>query len=112
MTVDKQPKVSSAVEIRGLRHSYGDREAVAGVDLDIQSGAIFGLLGPNGGGKTTLFRVLSTLLKPSRGTARIFGHDVVTDAAAVRRRIGVVFQSPSLDKKLTILANPLHHRKL
>ena len=95
--------------IEGLTHRYGDRVALAGVSLAVQRGEIFGLLGPNGGGKTTLFRILSTLLTPSTGIARVCGHDVVAQRNAVRRRIGVVFQSPSLDKKLTVLENLRHH---
>ncbi len=64
-------------------------------------GEIFGLLGPNGGGKTTLFRILSTLLTPAEGRARLFGLDVAREPLAVRRRIGVVFQNQSLDRRLT-----------
>jgi ABC-2 type transport system ATP-binding protein len=72
-------------------------------------GEIFGLLGPNGGGKTTLFRILSTLMRPSEGRVRVFDHDVVTQRNDVRRCIGVVFQAPSLDKKLTVRENLTHH---
>lgn len=64
-------------------------------------GEIFGLLGPNGGGKTTLFRILSILLTPAEGRARLFGLDVAREPLAVRRRIGVVFQNQSLDRRLT-----------
>jgi ABC-2 type transport system ATP-binding protein len=103
---------AAAVEVRSLVHAYGSREALAGVDLTVESGGMFALLGPNGGGKTTLFRILATLLKPTRGSARIFDLDVVADAAAVRRRIGVVFQSPSLDRKLTVAENLLHQGHL
>jgi len=102
----------NAVEIRSLTHRYGERTALDEVDLDVAEGAIFGLLGPNGGGKTTLFRILSTLLIPSSGSARIFGHDPVAEAAAVRRAIGVVFQSPSLDLKLTARENLKHQGDL
>jgi len=78
----------------------------------MRRGEIFGLLGPNGGGKTTLFRIISTLLAPSLGRARIAGHDVVAEPDAVRRRIGVVFQSPSLDGKLTVRENMRHQGHL
>jgi len=78
----------------------------------VRRGEIFGLLGPNGGGKTTLFRILSTLLAPSSGRARIGGHDVVTEPQSVRRQIGVVFQSPSLDVKLTVRENMVHQGRL
>jgi len=102
----------NAVEVRALTHRYGDRTALDNVDLDVAEGEIFGLLGPNGGGKTTLFRILSTLLVPSSGTARVCGHDPVTEPAAVRRAIGVVFQTPSLDLKLTARENLKHQADL
>ena len=89
--------MSSVVEIQGLTHRYGDRVAVQDVSFSIAAGTSFGLLGPNGGGKTTLFKILATLLTPSQGSARIGGHDVVADRAGVRGLCGVVFQSPSLD---------------
>jgi ABC-2 type transport system ATP-binding protein len=95
----------AALETLHLTHRYGDREALRDVSLTIHRGEVFGLLGPNGGGKSTLFRILSTLQPPSAGEARIFGHDVVRQAAAVRRLIGVVFQHASLDAKLTVLEN-------
>jgi ABC-2 type transport system ATP-binding protein len=74
----------------------------------VPAGGIFGLLGPNGGGKTTLFRVLATLLAPAAGTARVFGLDVAREPHEVRRAIGVVFQASSLDKKLTAAENLWH----
>lgn len=98
-----------AVAVRDLAHSYGDRKALAGVSFEVKRGEIFGLLGPNGGGKTTLFRILATSFPSTSGEATIFGSDVRTQAEAVRRRIGVVFQNPSLDKKLTVAEN-LRHR--
>ena len=97
------------VAVTELTHRYGDRIALNRVNLAVQRGEIFGLLGPNGGGKTTLFRILSTLMTPSAGSVRIFDHDVITERNAVRCKIGVVFQSPSLDKKLTVLENLRHH---
>lgn len=100
--------MTSIVEIEQLTHRYGPRVAVDGVSFSIEPGTTFGLLGPNGGGKSTLFKILATLLTPSRGTARIAGHDVVTDRAAVRALCGVVFQSPSLDPFLTAHENLLH----
>jgi ABC-2 type transport system ATP-binding protein len=98
-----------AIETAGLRHRYGERTALAGLDLQIEAGEIFALLGPNGGGKTTLFRLLSTLIPIQQGRASLLGFDVARDTAEVRRRIGVVFQAPSLDKKLTVAEN-LHHQ--
>ncbi len=98
---------SCAVAIRHLTHRYKTTAAPAldDLNLEVRAGEIFGLLGPNGGGKTTLFRILATLLSPSSGACEIFGDNVLTDAAKVRRSLGVVFQSPSLDKKLTVLEN-------
>ncbi len=101
-----------AVEVEDLRHSYGAREALAGITLTVFRGEIFGLLGPNGGGKTTLFKILSTLLRASRGRARVFGHDLAVEADVIRCRLGVVFQHPSLDPKLTVRENLQHHGHL
>ncbi len=99
-----------SVDVAGLTHRYGDRVALSDVTFSVRPGEVFSLVGPNGGGKTTLFRILSTALVASSGTARIAGVDVRD--AAVRRKIGVVFQSPSLDKKLTVRENLLHHGHL
>ncbi|WP_419194659.1 ATP-binding cassette domain-containing protein [Novipirellula herctigrandis] len=88
-----------------LWHTYENHEALKGVDLRTHAGEIFALLGPNGSGKTTLFRLLSTLMPIQRGTVRISGFDSHTNPLAVRRQIGVVFQSPSLDNKLTVDEN-------
>ena len=76
--------IAPAVEAEGLVRRFGDKVAVDGVDLQIAPGEIFGVLGPNGAGKTTLIRMLATLLRPDDGTARVFGHDVVREADAVR----------------------------
>jgi ABC-2 type transport system ATP-binding protein len=95
----------AAVETEALGHRYGDRTALDGVTLRVENGEIFGLLGPNGGGKTTLFRIVSTLMRPTSGRARVLGLDTVAAAAQVRRRIGVVFQAPSVDRKLTVEEN-------
>jgi ABC-2 type transport system ATP-binding protein len=100
---------SPAVAIAGLRHRYGEREALCGVSFDLPAGEIFGLLGPNGGGKTTLFRILATLLPVQTGSASILGHDVAARPDDVRRTIGVTFQSPSLDPKLTVRENLKFH---
>jgi ABC-2 type transport system ATP-binding protein len=101
-----------AVEVSGLFHNYGNRTALNGLTFSVQRGEIFGLLGPNGGGKTTTFRILSTLIRPQKGSIRIFGFDVATQPQEVRRRIGVVFQAPSLDKKLTAYENLMHQGHL
>ncbi len=100
--------MTDVVQVDSLRHQYGSRVALDGVSFTVGQGECFGLLGPNGGGKTTLFRILTTLLTPSAGTARICECDVRTDRAAARRRIGVVFQSPSLDIYLTARENLRH----
>ena len=102
----------SAVEIENLSHRYGAHRALSDVSFEVQEAEIFALLGPNGGGKTTLFRILSTLFPPTQGTARIFGTDVRIQPQEVRRHIGVVFQSPSLDTKLTVLENLTHQGRL
>jgi ABC-type multidrug transport system ATPase subunit len=101
-----------AVEVERLTHAYGVRTALDGVSFAVGTGQLFGLLGPNGGGKSTLFRILSTLLTPTSGQARVFGEDVVRDPQAVRRQIGVVFQSPSLDSRLSVEENLRHQGRL
>jgi ABC-2 type transport system ATP-binding protein len=103
---------SPAVEVEGLRYAYGDREALADVTFTVPRGEIWAFLGPNGGGKTTLFKILSTLRPPTSGRAHVFGHDLAREPHAVRPRIGVVFQDPSLDPKLTVMENLVHHGHL
>jgi ABC-2 type transport system ATP-binding protein len=93
------------IQVQNLTHRYGDRVALSNVSFEVKKGEIFGLLGPNGGGKSTLFRILSTMMVPTEGHAILAGHDVVRDAGAVRRRVGVVFQTQSLDKALTVEEN-------
>ena len=100
------------LEVRQLTHSYGDTPALRDLSFAMSSGEIFGLLGPNGGGKTTLFRILSSLLQPDAGEALIANHSVTTDSHAVRRSIGVVFQAPSLDLQLTVRENMRHQGRL
>lgn len=94
-----------AVETAALSCAYGARLALDGATLSVARGEIFALLGPNGGGKTTLFRILATLLRPTSGTFRVDGLDPAADVRAVRRRLGVVFQAPGLDRKLTVREN-------
>ncbi|MDP3920058.1 MAG: ABC transporter ATP-binding protein [Candidatus Omnitrophota bacterium] len=93
------------ITIKALRHSYGTREALRGVSFEVACGEIFGLLGPNGSGKSTLFGILSTLFRPTSGEIRVGGFALAQSANDVRRQIGVVFQSPSLDDKLTVFEN-------
>jgi ABC-2 type transport system ATP-binding protein len=103
---------SGAIYARGLGFRYGDRQALADVTFSIARGEIFGFLGPNGGGKTTLFKLLSTLTPIQSGFARMLGYDLTGETGAVRRRMGVVFQHPSLDGKLTVGENLAAHGHL
>src|ERR1700678_256348 len=89
------------IEAEGLTKRYGTTQALAGVDLSVAAGTILGVLGPNGAGKTTAVRILTTLALPDGGRARVAGHDVVREAAAVRRKIGVTAQDATLDEMLT-----------
>jgi ABC-2 type transport system ATP-binding protein len=99
---------TAVIQVQDLRHQYDTRVALNGVSFEVRAGEIFGLLGPNGSGKTTMFRILSTLMLPSAGRALICGLDVATNPNGVRRQIGVVFQSPSIDVKLTAEENLRH----
>jgi ABC-2 type transport system ATP-binding protein len=90
-----------AIEASGLAKAFGDTRALDGMDLRVPAGMVFGLLGPNGAGKTTAVRVLATLLRPDGGEARVFGHDVVREADAVRGRVSLTGQFASVDEDLT-----------
>jgi ABC-2 type transport system ATP-binding protein len=100
------------LDVVSLTHRYGTRVALEDVSVRLDPGQMLAILGPNGSGKSTLFRVLSTLVPPQSGTVRIAGHDVASERDAVRRAIGVVFQSPALDRELTVMENLLHHAML
>ncbi|HEY8465414.1 MAG TPA: ATP-binding cassette domain-containing protein [Solirubrobacterales bacterium] len=92
----------AAIEVRGLERAFqGGVKAVRGVDLEVAEGEIYAFLGPNGAGKTTTVRMLTTLLRPTGGTARVAGHDIVREAPAVRRAIGVALQEAALDPLMT-----------
>jgi len=93
--------VTRPIEAEGLVRHFGDVVAVDGVDLVVEEGEIFGFLGPNGAGKSTIVRMLTTLLKPTAGRARVAGYDVVSDAGAVRRAIGVALQDAAIDPLMT-----------
>ena len=93
------------IQVQNLTHRYGDRVALSKVSFEVAKGEIFGLLGPNGGGKSTLFRILSTMMVPTEGRALLAGFDIAREPGQVRRRIGVVFQTQSLDKALTVEEN-------
>jgi ABC-2 type transport system ATP-binding protein len=104
--------VPAAVVIESVSHRYGDRMALADVSFQVSPGELFGLLGPNGGGKTTLFRLLATLIPLGAGRMTIAGHDVARESRSVRRRLGVVFQNPGLDPWLTVRENLVHQGRL
>lgn len=93
------------LHVSGVVHRYGDKAALQGVELTVQRGEIFALLGPNGSGKSTLFRLISTLVPVQQGSIEVFGADCSRSKAQVRGFIGVVFQAPSLDGKLTVIEN-------
>jgi ABC-2 type transport system ATP-binding protein len=103
-----------AIEVRDLRKSYGEIEALRGIDLDVPAGTVLGILGPNGAGKTTAVRILTTLLPPDGGSARVAGFDVVRDAAALRAQIGLAGQYAAVDENLTgrenlVMVGRLYH---
>lgn len=102
----------AALAVTNLSHRYGDRVALRDVSFVVETGTLLTLLGPNGGGKTTLFRIVSTLTPTGPGHVQVLGHDVARHAAEVRRLIGVVFQSPSLDGQLTVRENLRCHGAL
>ena len=91
--------MENVIEAQGLKRSFGDVEAVRGVDLAVSAGEIYGFLGPNGAGKSTVVKVLTTLLTPSGGTASVLGYDIEREAQKIRLRIGVALQDASLDDK-------------
>jgi ABC-2 type transport system ATP-binding protein len=101
-----------AIRVSSVSYRYGSRRALTDVSLEIERGEVFALLGPNGGGKTTLFRLLSTLVPLQDGQIEILGTDVRRQPAELRGLIGVVFQAPSLDKKLTVAENLRHQGHL
>jgi ABC-2 type transport system ATP-binding protein len=104
--------VASAIEVRDLRKTFGEVEAVRGVSFDVAAGEVFGFLGPNGAGKTTTINMLCTLARPTGGSATVAGHDVVTERDDVRRNIGLVFQDPTLDGYMTAEQNLRMHAEL
>ncbi|HYQ66296.1 ATP-binding cassette domain-containing protein [Actinophytocola sp.] len=107
-----------AIETAGLVKVFGDNRAVDGIDLAVPAGTVYGVLGPNGAGKTTAVRMLATLLRPDGGEARVFGHDVLREPDAVRRRVSLTGQYASVDEDLTGAENLVllgrllgHHKK-
>jgi ABC-2 type transport system ATP-binding protein len=103
---------SAAIQVTDLSYRYGDRIALDSVDFSIPYRSIFGFLGPNGGGKTTLFSILSTVLPVQSGTVIALGNDLRCDSTAYREQIGVTFQAPGLDRRLTVFENLIHQGHL
>jgi ABC-2 type transport system ATP-binding protein len=100
------------IKTNALTKSYGKIQAVRSIDLNIEKGEIFGLLGPNGAGKTTTIGMLCTIVRPTSGSASIAGYDVISEPAQVRRKVGIVFQDPTLDTVLTGRENLELHARL
>ena len=100
-----QSDASLAIETTNLSKSYGGLQAVDRLQLTIPAGQFFGLLGPNGSGKTTTIHMLTTLARPTDGEASVAGHDILKESVAVRREVGLVFQESALDRTLTVDEN-------
>ena len=101
-----------SIEVQEVSHHYGERQALDNVSFAVEEATIFGFLGPNGGGKTTLFHLLSTLLPIQAGSIQAIGFDVAKHASKYRQQIGVTFQAPSLDRRLTVRENLVHQGHL
>jgi ABC-2 type transport system ATP-binding protein len=110
LTVTKS--MANVIETNQLTRSFNSLTAVDKLDITVESGEIFGLLGPNGAGKTTTISMLCTILKPTSGTAKVNGFDIVKEATQVRKSIGIVFQDPSVDDRLTGRENLYMHANL
>lgn len=104
--------MNNKITVENLTHTYGSRCALDNVSFTVSRGEIFCLLGPNGSGKTTLFKILSTIMSPTSGSVDILGFDLNTEKKAIRKLLGVVFQHPGLDIKLTVNENLRHHGHL
>ena len=104
--------MTSIAVARNIRYNYGTRTALDDVTFSVTAGILFGLLGPNGSGKTTLFRLLATLIPMQSGELSVCGFDVTTQQSSVRRQLGVTFQSPALDMRLTVAENLKCHGSL
>ncbi|MEZ6130113.1 MAG: ATP-binding cassette domain-containing protein [Planctomycetaceae bacterium] len=104
--------MTPALNVAHLSHHYGSHQALNNITFDVAEGCLFGLLGPNGSGKTTLFRLLATLLPVQHGTVTIGGFDLKSQPADIRRRLGVTFQSPALDSRLSVVENLQCHGRI
>ena len=102
----------SCISVSQLSHRYGQNQALSEVAFAVESGRLFGLLGPNGSGKTTLFRLLATLLPLQEGLVTVCGADLATQPSEIRRALGVTFQSPAVDPRLTVLENLRCHGRI
>ncbi|NBX93877.1 MAG: ABC transporter ATP-binding protein [Proteobacteria bacterium] len=100
------------IELKQIRFSYGEKTALDGLSLEVNEGELFCIVGPNGGGKSTTFKILSTLIQPHAGSLSFWGEDGVRFPQRIRPHLGVVFQSPALDKKLTVEENLFYQGKL
>ena len=101
-----------ALAVRGVGHSFGSRQALSDVSLDVPAGSFVVLLGPNGAGKTTLFSIITRLYHTRTGSVRVFGYDLQRDSSQALARLGVVFQTRTLDADLTVRQNLLYHASL
>ncbi len=97
--------MNPVIEVSDLQRTFGAQKAVDGLTFQVEPGEVFGLLGPNGAGKTTTVRLLNGLLPPSAGSTRVFGLDPVTDGASIRRRTGVLTETPALYERLSAREN-------
>ncbi len=104
--------MENLIEVENLTFQYGAKVALLGLTFSVGRGEIFGFLGPNGGGKSTTFKILSTLFSCKPGQVKVFGLDLAKDKIAIRRKMGIVFQSPALDKKLRVRENLEHQGHL
>lgn len=104
--------MQTILDIQNLVHCFKTRRAIDGISLTVGRGEVFSVLGPNGSGKTTLFRILSTLFKPASGMVTFLDKDLATEYREIRKQIGVVFQNPALDLKLTVFENLIHQGHL
>ena len=104
--------MENLIGVENLTYQYGAKVALMGLTFSVDRGEIFGFLGPNGGGKTTTFKILSTLFPCQPGQVKVFGMDLVKDKIAIRRKMGIVFQLPALDKKLKVRENLEHQGHL
>jgi ABC-2 type transport system ATP-binding protein len=111
-TTNQGETVETVIDVRGLGKDFGSFTAVAEIDFQVYRREIFGFLGPNGAGKSTTINMLATLLRPTRGRAELAGHDIIKQPNEVRQAIGMVFQDPSLDERLTAEENLYFHALL